>query len=106
MVSMPEATGPVPERKVGSVPERKVGSVPERKVGSVPERKGDTFAGRVASREAVVGVMGLGYVGLPLAIAYAEAGFHTIGFDVDRGRVESLLAGSSHVDDVSAATLA
>ena len=65
-----------------------------------------TFAERVASRDAVVGVMGLGYVGLPLAIAYAEAGFTTIGFDVDRGRVEALLAGSSHVDDVSATTLA
>ena len=42
------------------------------------------FAAKVAARDTVVGVVGLGYVGLPLAIAYAEAGFQTVGFDVDR----------------------
>jgi UDP-N-acetyl-D-glucosamine dehydrogenase len=55
---------------------------------------------RIASREAVVGVVGLGYVGLPLAVAYAEAGFHTVGVDVDDAKVEALAAGSSHIDDV------
>ncbi len=58
------------------------------------------FAARIATREAVVGVVGLGYVGLPLAVAYAQAGFHTIGVDVDAAKVEALTAGSSHIDDV------
>jgi UDP-N-acetyl-D-glucosamine dehydrogenase len=64
------------------------------------------FASRVGSRDAVVGVMGLGYVGLPLAIEYAQAGFHVIGFDVVPERVAALLDGRSHVDDVPDAQLA
>ncbi len=59
------------------------------------------FAARVASREAVVAIVGLGYVGLPLAMAYAEAGFRTIGLDADTRRVDALRDGLSHVDDVS-----
>ncbi len=65
-----------------------------------------SFADRVASRDAVVAIVGLGYVGLPLAMAYAESGFQTIGLDTDRRRVESLGAGVSHVDDVPNAQLA
>jgi len=48
-----------------------------------------------------VGVMGLGYVGLPLAVAFAEEGVDVVGFDVDRRKVESICAGSSWVEDVS-----
>jgi UDP-N-acetyl-D-glucosamine dehydrogenase len=59
-----------------------------------------TFAERVESREAVVAIVGLGYVGLPLAVAYAQRGFLTIGYDVDTDRVEALHAGVSHVEDV------
>jgi len=74
---------------------------------SVTGAAGSTeFEALVASRDAVVGVMGLGYVGLPLAIEYAEAGFHVIGFDVAPERVASLRDGRSHVDDVSDAQLA
>jgi UDP-N-acetyl-D-glucosamine dehydrogenase len=61
---------------------------------------------RIRAREATVGIVGLGYVGLPLAIQYAEAGFRTIGLDVDPLRVEALATGSSHVDDVSDGALA
>ncbi len=68
-------------------------------------RPAASFAARVGSRDAVVGVMGLGYVGLPLAIQYAEAGFHVIGFDVVAERVEALRTGSSHIDDVPDAML-
>ena len=64
------------------------------------------FEALVASRDAVVGVMGLGYVGLPLAIEYAEAGFHVIGFDVAPERVAALRDRRSHVDDVPDAQLA
>jgi UDP-N-acetyl-D-glucosamine dehydrogenase len=64
------------------------------------QRVGSEFAERVESREAVVAIVGLGYVGLPLAVAYAQRGFLTIGYDVDTDRVEALHAGVSHIEDV------
>jgi UDP-N-acetyl-D-glucosamine dehydrogenase len=57
----------------------------------------ETFLGRVASREAVVGVVGLGYVGLPLVLLYEEAGFSVIGFDVDAEKAQRLTAGDSYI---------
>jgi len=47
-----------------------------------------------------VGIVGLGYVGLPLALAFAEAGTPAIGVDVDFERVKSLRAGRSHIEDI------
>jgi UDP-N-acetyl-D-glucosamine dehydrogenase len=61
---------------------------------------------RLARREAVVGLIGLGYAGLPLAVAFAEAGFPVIGVDLRRDRVDSLTAGQSYVGDVPADRLA
>lgn len=58
------------------------------------------FAARIAARDATVGVVGLGYVGLPMAVAFAEAGFRTVGIDVDAAKVEALAKGASHIDDV------
>lgn len=55
---------------------------------------------KIESREARVGVVGLGYVGLPLAVAFAQAGFEVIGVDVSSEKVESLQRGSSYVEDV------
>lgn len=55
---------------------------------------------RIEERRAVVGVIGLGYVGLPLATEFARAGFHVIGFDVDAARVAALNAGICHIPDV------
>ena len=52
------------------------------------------------SKEAVVGVVGLGYVGLPLVLAYAKAGFHSIGFDIDESKAEALLAGRSYIKHI------
>jgi UDP-N-acetyl-D-glucosamine dehydrogenase len=60
-----------------------------------------SFANRVAARELTIGAVGLGYVGLPIAVGYAEAGFRTIGFDIDRERADALNDGRSHIDDVS-----
>jgi UDP-N-acetyl-D-glucosamine dehydrogenase len=54
----------------------------------------------------VVGVVGLGYVGLPLAMEFARAGFHVIGFDVSADRVRELMAGTSHIQDVPSAEVA
>jgi UDP-N-acetyl-D-glucosamine dehydrogenase len=47
-----------------------------------------------------VGIVGLGYVGLPLAVAFAEAGHEVVGFDVDARKIEGLSAGRSHIEDV------
>jgi len=55
----------------------------------------------IADRSATVGVLGLGYVGLPLSLAFVDAGFAVRGFDVDQYRVRELQAGLSYVDDVT-----
>jgi UDP-N-acetyl-D-glucosamine dehydrogenase len=53
-----------------------------------------------------VGIVGLGYVGLPLAVAFAEAGCDVVGVDVDAGKVNGLREGRSHIEDISDAELA
>ncbi|MEZ0230833.1 MAG: nucleotide sugar dehydrogenase [Planctomycetota bacterium] len=60
---------------------------------------------RLQKREATVGVIGLGYVGLPLARAFAEAGYRVIGFDVDTKKVEKLERGESYIQAVPTETL-
>ncbi len=57
----------------------------------------DPLLQKIADRSAVVGVIGLGYVGLPLVRAFHSAGFRTIGFDVDPQKVEALRAGRSYL---------
>src|SRR5687767_1636142 len=60
---------------------------------------------RIASREARLGVIGLGYVGLPLAVEFASAGFTVVGYDVNEPRVAELNAGKSYIPDVASAHL-
>lgn len=55
---------------------------------------------KIQSRTARVGVIGLGYVGLPLAVEFAKAGFEVIGIDVSADRVESVNTGRSYIPDV------
>jgi UDP-N-acetyl-D-glucosamine dehydrogenase len=55
---------------------------------------------RIDSREARIGVIGLGYVGLPLVVEFARAGFRVTGFDLDPGKIESLARGVSYIEDV------
>ncbi|SVC69547.1 uncharacterized protein METZ01_LOCUS322401, partial [marine metagenome] len=55
---------------------------------------------RFEKKEATVGVVGLGYVGLPLAVTFAEAGFKVCGVDISVQVIESLNNGCSHVGDV------
>jgi len=52
---------------------------------------------KIDSREALVGVIGLGYVGLPLALAFAEGGFKVLGFDIDQDKVDHLNRGESYI---------
>jgi len=61
---------------------------------------------RIQSHDAVVGIIGLGYVGLPLAVAFSEVGFRTIGLDVNRGIVDGINRGQSHILDVTGDRLA
>lgn len=56
---------------------------------------------KIAAREARIAVVGLGYVGLPLAVEFAEAGFRVIGMDVDVEKVQQINGGLSYIDDVS-----
>src|SRR5690625_1312857 len=55
----------------------------------------------IISKSGTIGVLGQGYVGLPLALSIAQAGFQTFGFDVSRDRVGLLNKGKSHITDVS-----
>ena len=66
----------------------------------------DRLQQRIESRQAVCAVVGLGYVGLPLAMELCEAGFHVIGYDVQQRVVDLLMRGESHIQDVPAAHVA
>src|SRR3954452_23241971 len=58
------------------------------------------FDDRIASRKARVGIIGLGYAGLPLAMAFAEAGFDVVGIDLNAERVQAIGEGRSYLVDV------
>ena len=66
----------------------------------------DVLVAKAQDRSALIGIVGLGYVGLPLAIEFARVGFRVLGFDVSKGAVDGLNAGRSHVQDVPSAELA
>ena len=55
---------------------------------------------KLMNKTATLGVVGLGYVGLPLAVEKAKAGFKTIGFDVQESKVEMVNAGKKYIGDV------
>jgi UDP-N-acetyl-D-glucosamine dehydrogenase len=57
---------------------------------------------RIARRDYTVGVIGLGYVGLPLVLRFGEVGFRVLGFDVDRAKVKQLNDGASYIGHVAA----
>ena len=61
---------------------------------------------RIQSKRAQIGIIGLGYVGLPLAVEFAKAGFSVIGLDVDPSKVAMLNAGESYIPDVPSEELA
>jgi UDP-N-acetyl-D-glucosamine dehydrogenase len=66
----------------------------------------DRLAGRFANREALVAVVGLGYVGLPLSLCACEAGFQVLGFDINPERIDHLNAGRSPLRHIADARIA
>ena len=60
----------------------------------------DTLKSKILSRRAKIGIIGLGYVGLPLAIAFAKKGFKVWGIDIDKDRVSRLEKGQSYILDL------
>src|SRR5438874_12560029 len=66
----------------------------------------DALAARFRDRSAKIGVIGLGYVGLPLARTIAERGFSVLGFDLDPAKVERLNAGESYIRHISTESIA
>src|SRR4030066_546879 len=61
----------------------------------------DTLLNSLRDHSARIGILGLGYVGLPLATAFAEAGFHVVGIDPDPRKINALNIGESYIQDVS-----
>ncbi len=61
----------------------------------------EALQNRIATKAPVVGIFGLGYVGLPLALRFSEVGIRVIGFDIDRNKVRQLNAGQSYIERLS-----
>ncbi len=55
---------------------------------------------RIQTKEAILGVVGLGYVGLPIVLETTQSGFKTIGFDIDPDKVEKLQRGESYIHHI------
>ncbi|MDQ8161422.1 MAG: nucleotide sugar dehydrogenase [Gemmatimonadota bacterium] len=65
----------------------------------------DHLLTKIEDRTAVIGVIGLGYVGLPLALEFVHAGFRVIGYDISQRVIDQLMAGQSHIQDIPDATV-
>jgi UDP-N-acetyl-D-glucosamine dehydrogenase len=72
----------------------------------------DTFSGHLhtlvtkfANRSAVIGIIGLGYVGLPLTLRYSAVGFKVLGIDIDASKVDKLNAGASYIEHIGSAQI-
>ena len=68
--------------------------------------KEPTLLDRIVAKNAVVGICGLGYVGLPLALTFGEKGFPVIGFDIDQRKIDAIGEGRSYIKHVSSDKIA
>ncbi len=64
-----------------------------------------TILDRIAQREAIVGVVGVGYVGLPLVVEFARVGFRVVALDLNEGKVAAINEGRSYIEDIPSAHL-
>ena len=60
---------------------------------------------KIKNKSARIGIVGLGYVGLPLAVEFAHAGFRVVGIDLDERKIRAVNAGTSYIEDVATSTL-
>lgn len=65
----------------------------------------ERLAQKIQSKQALIGVIGLGYVGLPLIRAFTASGFRCLGFDVDQSKVDKLKAGQSYIKHIDSAAI-
>ena len=70
------------------------------------DRAPETLRSRIESKQAKIGIIGMGYVGLPLALAFLERDYSVMGFDVDEAKTEKLNSGISYIDYIDSAQLA
>ena len=77
------------------------------KIAAAPNGRsvGKELEQKIRDRTAIVGVIGLGYVGLPLALEMGKAGFQVTGIDIDMSKADSVNAGKSYILDVPSETL-
>lgn len=61
---------------------------------------------KLDNRDAIIGIVGMGYVGLPLALRFSEVGYRVLGFDIDPEKVEKMNAGLSHIEHIKSAHVA
>ena len=80
-------------------------SVPVHATAGPATAVSELLAEKIRSKTARVGVVGLGYVGLPLAVEYAAEGYHVTGIDVNAAKTERVNAGDSYVGDVPSAVM-
>jgi UDP-N-acetyl-D-glucosamine dehydrogenase len=64
-----------------------------------------TLLNKISSRSAKIGIIGLGYVGLPLAIEFVKAGFPVTGFDIDPEKIKLLKQGKSYIKHIDISNL-
>ena len=69
-------------------------------MSAVSDSTAQRLSKKIADCSAQVGIVGLGYVGLPLISAFTNAGFRCIGYDVDQDKVDALLAGRSYIKHI------
>ena len=67
--------------------------------------KSDDLVQKLNTKKATIGVVGLGYVGLPLMLRYCEVGYNVIGFDVDEKKVDALRRGTSYIEHISSKSI-
>lgn len=61
---------------------------------------------KLNSKTGVIGIVGLGYVGLPLVLRYSEVGYRVVGFDIDQSKIDHIEGGTSYIEHISAAAIA
>jgi UDP-N-acetyl-D-glucosamine dehydrogenase len=71
----------------------------------MPSNSSATIIGKLKDKSALIGIVGLGYVGLPLLLRYVEAGYRVVGFDIDPDKTEKLNTGKTYIKHISSPTI-